>query len=143
MSTPLTSTEVIINVAFHDCDAMAVVWHGHYFKYLEIARTALLQTFAYDYPQMQESGYLWPIIDSRIKYVASARYNDRLRVRASLMEWENRMRIDYLVFNDVTGQRLTRATTWQVAVAVANGEMQWVSPPIFQQLLRQHGVLAA
>ena len=54
--------EVALIPAFHDCDAMQVVWHGNYFKYLEIARCALLQRFDYDYPQMHASGYMWPIL---------------------------------------------------------------------------------
>ena len=50
--------EITLAPAFHDCDPMQVVWHGNYFKYFEIARCALLQRYDYDYPQMQESGYL-------------------------------------------------------------------------------------
>ena len=74
--------EIEVSPAFHDLDPMDVVWHGHTLKYLELARCALLQSFDYDYPQMRESGYVWPIVDLRCKYVRSARYGQRLRVRA-------------------------------------------------------------
>ena len=89
--------EIELSPAFHDLDPMDVVWHGNYLKYLELARCALLQGFDYDYPQMRDSGYLWPIVDLRTKYLRSARFGQRLRVRAELTEWEVRMRIDYLV----------------------------------------------
>ena len=39
--------EIELGPAFHDLDPMGVVWHGHYLKYLELARCALLQTFDY------------------------------------------------------------------------------------------------
>jgi acyl-CoA thioester hydrolase len=38
---PVSETVVAV-VAFHDVDLMAVVWHGHYLKYLESARWALM-----------------------------------------------------------------------------------------------------
>ena len=39
---PELSTEIEISPAFHDLDPMNIVWHGHYIKYLELARCALL-----------------------------------------------------------------------------------------------------
>ena len=57
---------------FHDVDAMNVCWHGHYLKYFEIGRAALLRAFDYDYREMQASGYLWPIVEAHLKYVRPA-----------------------------------------------------------------------
>ena len=36
-------TEIDIEIPFHDIDMMEVVWHGHYAKYFEISRYALLE----------------------------------------------------------------------------------------------------
>ena len=131
--------EIELSPAFHDVDAMGVVWHGHYLKYIELARCELLQSFDYDYPQMQESGYLWPIVDMRTKFVRSARYGQRLKVRAELIEWELRMRIDYTVRDASNGEILTRAHSIQVAVDSASGEMCFATPAIFRQRI---GVLS-
>ncbi|WP_343034423.1 hypothetical protein [Candidatus Methylobacter favarea] len=38
----LHHTAVDIEIPFHDIDMMEVVWHGHYAKYFESARCALL-----------------------------------------------------------------------------------------------------
>ena len=127
--------EIELSPAFHDLDPMDVVWHGHYLKYLELARCALLQTFDYDYPQMRDSGYLWPIVDLRTKYLRSARFGQRLRVRAELTEWEVRMRIDYLISDADSGEAITRAHTIQVAVDMASGEMCFATPDVFRQRL--------
>lgn len=131
--------EIEISPAFHDLDPMEVVWHGHYMKYLELARCALLQGFDYDYPQMRESGYVWPIVDLRTKYLRSARFGQRLRVRAELLEWEFRLKIAYLISDADTGEAITRAETIQVAVDAATGEMCFSSPPV---LLRKLGLAA-
>lgn len=114
---------------------MQVVWHGNYFKYLEIARCALLQRHDYDYPQMQDSGYLWPVVDARVKYIRPLRYGQALTVAASIVEWENRLKIDYVVRDAGTEQVLTRAHTIQVAVDAASGEMLYLCPPILWQRL--------
>ena len=127
--------EIEVSPAFHDLDPMDVVWHGHTLKYLELARCALLQGFDYDYPQMRESGYVWPIVDLRCKYVRSARYGQRLRVRAELTEWEMRMRIDYVIRDADTDEVVTRAHTLQVAVEIASGEMSYATPEVFRRRL--------
>ena len=115
---------------------MEVVWHGHYVKYLEIARGALLDSIDYNYPQMRASGYLWPVIDLQLRYVASARFGARLKLRAEIVEWENRLKIAYLISDAATGKRLTRASTTQVAVEIATGEMCFASPPVLFEKMK-------
>jgi len=127
--------EITLSPAFHDCDPMQVVWHGNYFKYFEIARCALLQRHDYDYPQMQASGFLWPVVDARVKYIRPLRFQQALRVTARIVEWENRLKISYEIFDALSGERLTRAHTIQVAVAADSGEMQYLCPPILWQKL--------
>ena len=119
-----------VEVPFHDVDAMNVAWHGHYVKYFELARCALLRKFDYDYPQMQASGYLWPIVDCHLKYVRPALYGQRLRIVATLLEYENRLRIGYEIRDAASGERLTKGSTIQVAVNATTRELQFVSPPI-------------
>lgn len=126
--TKLTA-EVAVEVPFHDVDVMEVVWHGHYVKYFELARCALLRKIDYDYPQMKASGYAWPVVECYLKYVRAARYGQRLTVRARLAEYENRLKMEYEIRDPATGERLTKGFTVQVAVDMGNGELQFLSPP--------------
>jgi len=132
---PELSHEIELTPAFHDLDPMDIVWHGHYVKYLEIARCALLARYGYDYPQMRESGYAWPIVDMRLKYVGSATFGQPLRIHAEISEWENRLRIDYRISDAASGRVLTKAHTIQVAVDLATREMQYVCPAVLWQCL--------
>jgi acyl-CoA thioester hydrolase len=127
--------ETEIEVQFYDLDPMNVVWHGNYVKYLEVARCALLNKIGYDYPAMKESGYAWPVIDMQIRYVGPAVFNQRLRLRAEIVEWENRLKIHYVVSDAQSGKRITKATTVQVAVDMASGEMCFVSPAVLLEKL--------
>ncbi|MBC3233593.1 MULTISPECIES: acyl-CoA thioesterase [Pseudomonas] len=124
-----SDTEIL--VPFFDVDTMNVVWHGHYVKYLEVARCALLDKIGHNYTAMLESGYAWPVIDMQLRYVRGAVFGQTINVRASLVEWENRLKVNYLITDLVSGERLTRATTVQVAVEIATRDMQLASPKIF------------
>jgi acyl-CoA thioester hydrolase len=127
--------EVELQIQFFDLDPMEIVWHGNYVKYLEIARCALFDKIDYNYVQMKESGYAWPIIDVQMRYIAPAVFRQRIKIRASIVEWENRLKIDYLITDADSGRRLTRASTSQVAVDMATREMCFVSPPILFEKL--------
>lgn len=126
-----------IVVPFFDVDSMNVVWHGHYVKYLEVARCALLDLIGHNYNDMLASGYAWPVIDLQLRYVRSAVFGQTLTVRASLVEWENRLKINYLISDAATGERLTRASSVQVAVDVASREMLLASPRVFVQAVER------
>jgi acyl-CoA thioester hydrolase len=132
-------SETIIEVPFHDVDLMRVVWHGHYAKYFEIARCTLFDIIDYNVPQMEASGYAWPVIDMRVRYAHPITFQQKIRVIASLVEWENRLKVEYLIEDLATGKRLTKGYTVQVAVSLPSLEMQYVSPDILFQKL---GLLA-
>ncbi len=132
MNTEITqarSASVELRPAFCDVDPMGVVWHGNYFRYFEYAREALLDSFDYGYRRMEESGYVWPIVESRVKYVAPVLFGQKIRVTATLAEYENRIRINYEICDIETGARLTKAQTTQIAVNKTTKEMCFASPP--------------
>ena len=131
----MVSTAVELEIPFHDVDVMRIAWHGHYAKYLEIARCALLEQIDYNVPQMEASGYAWPVIDMRIRYAQPLRFQQKIRVEARLTEWENRLKIGYLIKDAASGKRLTKAYTVQVAVAIESGEMLYASPTVLLQKL--------
>lgn len=127
---PISETTEV-EVAFHDVDLMAVVWHGHYFKYLETARWRLMDRLGYGFAAMRESGYLWPIIESHVRHIRGAAFGERLAVTASLVEWQSRLAINYLITDASSHARVARARTVQVAVRGGTGELQFACPPDF------------
>jgi acyl-CoA thioester hydrolase len=122
------SAAVEVTVPFHDVDLAGVVWHGHYAKYLENARWALMERIGFGLDAMIGSGFLWPVVSLQVKYVRAARYGDRLRVQASLIEWEARLSINYLIVDCKDDARVGRAQTVQVAVEKETGALQFASP---------------
>lgn len=132
----LLHAETDIIIPFHDVDSMQITWHGNYLRYFEIVRCELLDKLDYNYRQMQESGFAWPIVDVQIKYVRSSTFGQKIRVSADLVEWENRLRINYQVRDVESGERLTKGYTIQAAVDMSNNELCFVTPEVFQAKIR-------
>ncbi|EPY00270.1 acyl-CoA thioesterase [Magnetospirillum fulvum] len=133
----MISAEITLTAQFYDLDPMQVVWHGNYPRYLEQARCALLDHIGYNYPEMEASGYLWPIVDMRLKYVRPVRFAQTIRVSATLAEYENRLRIEYRITDAGTGEVLTKATTTQLAVEAASQELCLESPSALVERVRK------
>ncbi|MBL8909409.1 MAG: acyl-CoA thioesterase [Archangium sp.] len=112
---------------------MNVVWHGHYVKFFEVARSELMQKFNYDYMAMRESGFFWPIVDMRIKFVRPAALHQLLKVKATITEFESRLRVEYRITSGT--ETVTKGYTIQVAVDANTMEMQWVCPKILWERL--------
>ena len=127
--------EIEMQVQFYDLDPMEIIWHGNYVRYLEQARCALFDKIGYNYVEMKASGFAWPIIELQLRYAGPATFRQYLKIRAEIVEWENRLKIDYLITDAATGKRINRASTVQVAVNIENREMCFVSPPVLFERL--------
>ena len=130
------SAEVEIEIPFFDVDPMQVAWHGHYVKYFEVARCAMLRKIDYDYPKMHESGYMFPVVEIYLRYVKPARYGQVVVAVAELLEYENRLKIGYRITDRASRDRLTKGWSVQVAVDAKTQELQFVSPKILIDKLR-------
>lgn len=125
--------EAEVRAEFYDIDPMRVVWHGNYVRYLELGRQALLESLDYGYERMQEQGWAFPVVDMSLRYLKPAVLGQRLRIRATLREWENRLIVDYEVRDAGSSLLLTKASTTQVAVSAATGELSFVCPPALME----------
>jgi len=102
---------VELEVPFHDVDALRIVWHGHYYKYLELARTRLVRQCGLEVGDLIGPRYRFLMIESGCRYAAPLRYGDRVRVDAWFQDVAHRLNIGYEVINLTRGERAARAHT--------------------------------
>jgi len=126
----MISAAVVCTTQFYDLDPMQVVWHGNYPRFLEQARTALMEKIGYSFAEMAESGYLWPIVDMRIKYVRPIVLRQEIEITATLKEYLHALKIDYRITDRASGDVLTKAQTMQAAVSAATRELCLESPAV-------------
>lgn len=79
---------VPLKIPFHDVDIMHIAWHGHYLKYFELARTALMQKIDLDWPVLKENGIAMPVVDAQANYRKPLAYNQDLEVEARIEEYQ-------------------------------------------------------
>jgi acyl-CoA thioester hydrolase len=126
--TPPLHAEVNLEIPFHDVDSMGIVWHGHYLKYFELARTALMRRVGLDVADMYASGCAWPVVTCEVKYIRPLRYGQKIQVEARLEDYDCRLRISYVIRDPESGERLTRASTTQFPIDTQTGEARFETP---------------
>ena len=127
-SNSLTAS-VKIRIPFFDLDPAGVAWHGRYFQYFELARCELLEGIDYSYKEMVDSGFLWPVADTSVRYTKPLTLNQVAIVTACLREWEMRLVVDYKIEGE-DGTVLTKARTIQVPVDAETMELTLGSPQV-------------
>lgn len=127
----IVSEIVDIEIPFFDVDTMDVTWHGNYIKYFEIARCALLNKIGYNYQAMKQSGYAWPVVELRTKFMKPTVFSQKITVEAFLAEYECRMKIQYLIRDKLTQEKLTQGYTIQVAIDVSKQQLCYSTPAVF------------
>jgi len=136
--TTTLNGETTLITAFQDADPLGVIYHGNYFRFFEKARWVLMNKIDYDYRAMLDSGYFWPVIDSYVKYIKPIPFHHEIRVKASLTAWEHYLRVDYMIFDEKTGARMTKGYTRHVAFKISSQQMCLASPRVFLDKLEDY-----
>ena len=75
-----------LRVYYEDTDAGGVVYHANYINYMARGRTEYLRERGVLLPELQERGYIFPVVRLEIDYLSPALHDDLLRVETSLLE---------------------------------------------------------
>ncbi len=133
---PKAATTYEADVPFHDVDSLQIVWHGHYFKYFEIARTKLFTLHGIDGKEMMELGYRLVVSHTECKHVSPLAYKDRFRVSAWFTgEPDHRIEVLYEIWNLTTDKRAARGRTDLVTTDPA-GTMLLATPELLQKRIK-------
>lgn len=104
-------------VRYAETDQMGVVYHANYLIWCEIGRTDMLRAKGANYADLERSGILLAVAEANVRYHASARYDDMIRVETRLTELRSRaMTFDYLISHAERGTRFVSATTRLVSL---------------------------
>src|SRR5437762_6173342 len=69
-----------------DTDAMGIAYHANYLRWFEVGRTELVRATGLPYKQMAELGLGLPVVEARLRYRVSARYDDVLSIETEVKE---------------------------------------------------------
>ncbi|MBM3129983.1 MAG: acyl-CoA thioesterase [Chloroflexi bacterium] len=119
--------ETTFRVRYAETDASGVVYHANYLVWFEHGRGEWFWQQGRDYHRDVEArGLNWPVVEAHARYLAPARYGDRVTVRTTLKELQTRaFTLEYEIVNAETKQVL--CTGWTKHL---NVNSEWRVVPI-------------
>jgi acyl-CoA thioester hydrolase len=107
-----SESRVAIRPRYGEVDSMGVVYHANYLRYFDMGRTELMRARGMPYNELERAGFALAVTEAQCRYIAPARYDERLRVRTELVEVGRvRMRFRYTIDRVDDGTRLAEGTT--------------------------------
>ena len=130
-------TSLRFKIRFSEIDAMRVVWHGAYVKYLEDAREHFGKMFELSYDLIEREGYFAPIVDMSVQYKRPLTYNMEPEVTITYHPTEAaKIVFDYEIHDTVSNELIATARTIQVFMD-HHYELIWDNPPFFEAWKRK------
>lgn len=95
-----------------DTDRSQVVYHANYLRYFEFGRASLMRDAAYPYREVEEGGFIYPIIKVDIDYYRPLYYDDLMVIhtRPSTME-RVRLQFDYVIIHEKSRDLVCKGLT--------------------------------
>ena len=83
---------------YADTDRSEVVYHSNYLRYFEFGRTSLMRDAAYPYKEIEDGGFVYPIIDLGINFHQPLYYDDLMYIHTRPVNLERvRLQFNYLI----------------------------------------------
>jgi len=84
---PQARTDFRLYVSYGETDAMGVVYYGNYAHWFERARGQFLRERGLSYAEVERRGVMLPVREMAVRYLAPARYDELVSVRAGISLW--------------------------------------------------------
>ena len=124
---PDHAVSVQFRAGLHQCDPLAVVWHGRYFEWLEQARTELFRSVDLAVPAMMALGCKMFVVDASCRYMAPILYDQHVAVTAWFRQATPLIKVAYDVYNLDADRWSARAVT-ALATTDAQGNLHSTTP---------------
>ena len=124
-----TLTNVIKKeIPFYDTDAIRVVWHGNYLRYLEDGREAFGKQYGLEYMHIFDSGYYAPIVDLHVKYKKTTTLGDTLVIETKYIPSKSaKLMFEYVIRRESDNEIVLEAETTQLFLT-REGKFELSSP---------------
>ncbi len=116
-------TETKIRSRYADTDQMKMVYYAKFFEYFEQGRADLMRNIGMPYPELEQMGYYLPVVEAHARYIKAVRYDDEVVVKTILKDMPQvKIRIEYELTNNQTGEKLTEGYTIHSFVRATTGK---------------------
>lgn len=90
-----------IRVRYGETDQMGYVYYGNYAQYFEVGRVEAMRALGMSYRELEETGYMLPVMSFNVNYIVPAKYDDVLTIETEIVSLNGiRLRFYYKVYKD-------------------------------------------
>jgi acyl-CoA thioester hydrolase len=117
-----------LSVRYGETDRMGVAHHASYLLWFELGRTGLLKEAGYAYRDMEQRGFLLPVLEYTCKLFVGAEYDDTVRIETVIEELKSRtLTFSYRAFR---GEKLLAAARTKHMCVDRNNRFRRIPPEI-------------
>lgn len=110
-------SELEFYVRYAETDAMGVVHHASYLVYMEEARSHFARERGQSYADFEASGYFLVVSEAEARFIAPARYGDKVKIRIEVEEFKSRrITFSYKIYETRKNTLLVEARTRHVCI---------------------------
>lgn len=114
---PKTAHHCQWRVLYGDTDSGGVVYYANYLRYFEHGRTELMRERCCTYRDLEDQGFIMPVVESYLRYKASAAYDDLLTISTALVELKSvSCRFNYTISRESDKKLLVKGFTVHAVV---------------------------
>jgi acyl-CoA thioester hydrolase len=114
---PPRVSHVEFRVRYAETDQMGVAYHANYLIWCEIGRTDHIRGIGTSFRELEEQGIILAVSEATLRFMASARYDDLIRVETTLASVTSRtLTFDYVIIDASTGVKLATASTTLISI---------------------------
>ena len=112
------------HVNFYDTDAMAVVHHSNYIRWVEIGRVDYLRAIGITLNELMEDGFVFPITEVRAKYVSPGTFDDVVQIETTATALTKaKMAFDYRILRKSDGELMAMGHSQNVFTRQDTGKI--------------------
>lgn len=124
--------KIEIKVRFSEIDALQIVWHGEYVKYIEDGREAFGKRYGIGYMDIKNEGFAAPIVKLNIDYKLSLSFNEQAIVETRFVACDAaKIQFDYTIFRKSDNAIVAEASTIQVFTNIETGVLELNNPDFY------------
>ncbi len=130
-----------IEVRFGEVDAMGIVWHGNYVKYIQVGRESFGKKYGISYLDIYAHKVMAPVVNLSVDFKRQVKYGETLLIETEYVDSDAaKIIFKYRIFKTSTNELVATAKSTQVFIDM-NYEMLLYPPDFVIEWKKKVGLI--
>jgi len=95
------SHEYKVRIRYAETDQMGYCYYGNYPQFFEVGRVEMLRSIGTSYKEIEEKGFMLPVVDLTVKYLKPAFYDEEITIKTIINRKPSvKIEFDYEIYNE-------------------------------------------